>query len=78
MNELFEYHKQLNMKKIIIAVVIILFCIVVFIEILGSFFNKGETVDKVADVRNKTLEAQNPNSIFYDENNTLSIELSKQ
>ena len=34
MNELFEYHKQLNMKKIIIAVVIILFCIVVFIEIL--------------------------------------------
>ena len=80
MNELFEYHKELNIKKIIIAIIIILFCIVILFEIIGNIINKDSdtNTDKVTQIRDKNIEAQNPNSTFYSENRSISLELSKQ
>lgn len=69
MNELFQFRKELNIKKIIIAFIIIMFFIVIITElVVGLIKSKNQEVS----------EAQNPNSIFYDTNNTISIELSKQ
>ena len=78
MNELFGYHKELNMKKIIIVGVIALFFIVILVEIISSIFNSDSDVDNVSKIRDKNLEEQSPNSIFYSDNNSISLELSKQ
>lgn len=69
MNEIFEYRKKLNIKKIALAIVLILFVVIMITDLISGIVNKKEEND---------LEAQNPNSIFYDVNNTISIELSKQ
>jgi len=69
MNEIFEYRKKLNIKKIALAIILILFVVVMITDLISGIVNKKEEND---------LEAQNPNSIFYDVNNTISIELSKQ
>lgn len=69
MNELFQFRKELNIKKIIIAIIIVLFCIVITCELISHWIN----------AKNEELkEEQNPNTIFYDKNKTISIELSKQ
>lgn len=64
MNEIFEFRKKLNMRKIIFLVVISLFIIVICFEIISGFFKK--------DTKNNI---QNPTSIFYDENKSISITL---
>lgn len=78
MNELFGYHKELNIKKIIIAGIIILFFIVIVVEIIGMIIHKDSYTDKVTEIRDKNIEAQNPNSVFYSESKNVSLELSKQ
>lgn len=69
MNEIFEYRKKLNIKKIALAIIIILFFVIIITDLVSGILNKKES---------DNIEAQNPNSIFYDTNNTISIELSKQ
>lgn len=69
MNEIFEYRKKLNIKKIALAIIIILFFVIIITDLISGILNKKES---------DNIEAQNPNSIFYDANNTISIELSKQ
>ena len=69
MNELFQFRRELNIKKIIFAIIIILFCIVITLEIISKLFNTKKELD---------LEAQNPNTVFFDKNKTISVELSKQ
>ena len=57
------------MKKLILAIILILFIIIVISEILSNIFFKKNNI---------TTDDQNPNSVFYDINKTISIELSKQ
>ncbi len=73
MTELFNSHKQLNIKKIAIAVFIILFLIILFFDLFSNLFKEKPTT-----IQEKTQEAQNPNTIFYNNDKTISIELSKQ
>ena len=73
MNELFEYHKKLNTKKIILVIVITLFLIISVFDIISNFLNTNNT-----SPTQKHDEAKNPNSVFYDANNKISIELSKK
>ena len=41
MNELFEYHKKLNTKKIILVIVITLFLIISVFDIISNFLNNN-------------------------------------
>lgn len=77
MNELFSFHKELNIKKIIIAAFIIIFIIILLIEIISGLF-KGTLLEAPEISTNTYHESQSPNNIFYDSNKKLSIELSKQ
>lgn len=69
MNEIFEYRKKLNIKKIALAIILILFIVIMILDLVSEITNKKEPIN---------VDAQNPNAIFYDSNNTISIELSKQ
>lgn len=69
MNEIFEYRKKLNIKKIALAIILILFFAVMTTDLISGMLNKKE---------NNNIETQNPNTIFYDSNNIISVELSKQ
>ena len=73
MTELFNSHKQLNIKKISIAVFIILFLIILLFDLFSNLFKEETTT-----IQERTQEAQNPNTIFYNNDKTISIELSKQ
>lgn len=68
MYEFFCFKKELNIKKIILLVVLISiilgFC-------LTLYFHKTRKTEEIK------LEEQNPNSTFYDNNNTISITLPK-
>lgn len=68
MNEIFEFHKQLNMKKVIIVIAIILFIILAII-VFSTFNKKAEE---------KNINQANPNSIFISNDNSISIELPKK
>ena len=72
MNELFEFHRKLNFKKIAIIIIFALFTIIVIFDILSFIFKSDD--EKLDDTKN----SNNPNTIFYDSNNTISLELSKQ
>ncbi len=69
MNEIFEYRKKLNIKKIALAIILILFIVIMILDLVSEMTNKKEPIN---------VDSQNPNAIFYDNNNTISIELSKQ
>ena len=68
MYEFFCFKKELNIKKIILLVVLISiilgFCLTLYFH---------QTI-KTEEIK---LEEQNPNSTFYDNNNTISITLPK-
>lgn len=68
MYEFFCFKKELNIKKIILLVILISiilgFC-------LTLYFHKTRKTEKIK------LEEQNPNSTFYDNNNTISVTLPK-
>lgn len=64
MNEIFEFHKKLNIHKIIFIVIISLFILVVLIEIISNLLDKNNT--------NKTIVTT---ETFYDEKKSLSIAL---
>ena len=65
MEEIISFHKKLNIKKLIICISIILLILVFFINLI--FFSNKETVQTII----------NPNTIFMDTQNSMSIELSK-
>lgn len=69
--ETFSWHKTLNIKKVIIVALIILLLI---IFIFFAFFKKDD--DKITAVENYS-NPSSPNSIFYDKDKTISLELSK-
>lgn len=69
MNTLFDFHKQLNYKKIIIAIIISLFLITISIEIISNICKKSEE---------KKIEDTSPNKTFYSNDNTISLEISKK
>lgn len=71
MNELFESHKKLNIKKVLLVVTIVLFLSISIFDIVSNLLNNTTQNTKHA-------EAQNPNSVFYDANNKISVELSKK
>lgn len=71
MNKIFESHKQLNMKKVILIGVLVLFFIIIISDLFSNLLKKEKTITTQKEV-------QNPNSVFYDKNNKISIELSKQ
>lgn len=68
MNELFEFHKELNFKKILIVVAFLLIFIflIIFIPKTGK------------EIKEKHIENANPNSTFSSKDNSINIELSKQ
>lgn len=68
MNELFEFHKELNLKKILIVVAILL--IIIFLIIFVP--KKGN------EIKEKQIENAKPNSTFTSSNNSVNIELSKK
>ena len=59
MTELFNSHKQLNIKKIAIAVFIILFLIILFFDLFSNLFKEKPTT-----IQEKTQEAPNK-TIFF-------------
>lgn len=73
MNKLFEYHKQLNIKKLAIVIIIVVFFIIVIFDLFNNLLaNENNTI------QSHEKDPQNPNSVFYDNDNKISIELSKQ
>lgn len=75
MNELFETHKKLNIKKVILVIVIIIFLIISMFDVISNFLKNNNDEQPENHIH---TEAQNPNSIFYDANNKISVELSKK
>lgn len=68
MNELFQFHKELNIKKILIFVVI--FLILIFlIFFIPKIFKK---------VEEKEIEDSEPNKTFLSNDNSISIVLPKE
>lgn len=68
MNELFQFHKQLNIKKILLVIAIILFLIFLI------FF-----VPKIIkNIKDKKIEDFEPNKTFVSRDNNISIVLSKE
>lgn len=68
MNELFQFHRELNIKKIIIvvAIVILLIFLIIFVP------------KKAQKIEEKEIEDSNPNSTFVSSDNSINIELSKE
>ncbi len=64
MNKIFEFHKKLNIHKIIFITIISLFFLVILIELLSNVLNKKNN--------NQNIVTTNT---FYDENKSLSIAL---
>lgn len=69
MNEIFSFRKELNFKKIIVFLLLITILICITIWKTYNFINQKKAAE---------LEAANPNAIFYDENKSISLELSKK
>lgn len=67
MNEIFEFRKELNTKKIILVAVLILVIILGTIFLFSHFSRKRE----------EKIEAEKPTKTFYDENKTISLEFAK-
>lgn len=68
MNKVFEFRKELNIKKIIIVILIIALIVGIVIWKYSSSTEPKE---------NKKVEDTNPNTTFYSENQNISLELSK-
>lgn len=68
MNEIFSFRKELNIKKIMIVVFIIVLIIGIIVWKLSSSIEQKEE---------QKIEDANPNTIFYSENQNISLELSK-
>ena len=68
MHEIFSFRKKLNIKKIIIISFIIVISIGLLIYLLLP--KTKETIEKIE-------EKDNPNSIFYNDNKTISLEIPK-
>lgn len=65
MNELKKY---LNIKKIIIATIFIIILLIILTTVISKHKNVQEELK---------IEEQNPNTVFYDKDKNISIELSK-
>lgn len=68
MNEIFEFRKELNIKKIILVIAIILLIIGFLTFGISHILNQKQE---------KEIEESNPNQTFYDSNKTLSLKLPK-
>lgn len=68
MNELFQFHKELNIKKVIILVVIILI-LIFLIFFVPKMFKKA---------KEKIIEDSEPNKIFTSSDGTIELVLSKE
>ncbi len=68
MNELFQFHKELNTKKIIIVIAIIILLI-----FLIFFIPK-----RVKNIEEKKIEDSQPNTTFLSNDESIRIELSKE
>lgn len=69
--EIFSWHKSINKKKVIIVSIII----IIFILSLFLFFSKKN--NEVIPENISTSIDSNPNSLFFDKNKTISLEISK-
>lgn len=67
MNEIFEFRKELNIKKIILVIVLLLIIIFSTIFIFSHFSRK----------KAEKIESEKLTKIFYAENNSISLELPK-
>lgn len=65
MNEIFKFHKELNIKKVLIFIIILVLAILL-ISFIFIFNNSKNKIDN-----------KNPNSVFISNNNSISLELSK-
>ncbi len=65
----FEMNKKLNLKKVFIAIIIALFLLVIIIELIVNAFKNSKT---------EKIDNSNPNSIFMDNEETISLNLSKK
>lgn len=65
MEEIISFHKKLNKKKLIICIAIILLILILIASLI--FFSNKESKQTII----------NPNTIFMDTKNSISIELSK-
>ena len=65
MNELFEFHKELNFKKILIlvAVLLIIILLIIFVPKTGK------------EIKEKQIENAKPNSTFSSTDNSINIDL---
>ncbi len=68
MNELFEFHKELNLKKILIVIAIV--SIIIFLLFFVPKTGK--------EIKEKQIENAKPNSTFSSTDNSINIELSKK
>lgn len=68
MNELFEFHKELNFKKILIlvAVLLIIILLIIFVPKTGK------------EIKEKQIENAKTNSTFSSTDNSINIDLSKK
>ena len=69
MEDNFETSKKLNLKKVFIAIIIALFLLVIIIELIANSFKNSHT---------EKSNNSNPNSIFMDNDETISLNLSKK
>jgi len=70
MNEIFSFRKELNIKKIIVVISVLIVLILTYILI--AHINTSQK--KQQEIKN---EQENPNSTFYSENHLVSVTLPK-
>lgn len=75
MNKIFEFRKELNIKKIIIAILIFIVVVVIFTVLYLKLSSNNSANSN--NLQNPIINSENPNSIFYSSNKVLSLELSK-
>lgn len=68
MNEIFEFRKELNIKKIILVIVLILLVLAILVFGISQILQKKKEIE---------IETSSPNQKFYASNNILSLELPK-
>lgn len=67
MNQIFEFRKQLNIKKIILFVFIVLIAVICTIFTISLFSGKQQ----------EKIESEKPNTTFYDKAKTISLDFKK-
>lgn len=85
MNDNYYYEKRLNLKKVIIAIIILIVLVLLAIFAISKIHNNTEenintklsNTEQQSNNNDPKSDDNNPNTVFKDAGNTISVELKK-